>query len=131
RRGSISEAPGPRVPTATTIPGQIASPLRLLDGRLLSFVVDRGRPGTMKLWQSADEGATWPADAALVVHTHDERATLTQGVDNIDFEQHWGDLGKWRFGHPAIRRRGDGQVLLAYYAGTPDCMSMHWARVRV
>ena len=42
------------LPAETTIPGQIAAPLLLLDdGRLLAFVVDRGRPGTMTLWQFA------------------------------------------------------------------------------
>ena len=35
---------------ATEIPGQIGAPLWLDDGRLLAFVVDRGRPGTMTLW---------------------------------------------------------------------------------
>lgn len=116
---------------ATTIPGQIAAPLLLPDGRLLAFVVDRCRPGTLKLWQSGDGGATWPERDALVVHTHDERAALTQGLENIDFKQYWEDMGKWSFGHPAIRELGDGHVLLAYYAGTPTAMSIHWARVKV
>jgi hypothetical protein len=40
-------------------------------------------------------------------------------------------MGKWTFGHPAIRMLPEGRVLLAYYAGTPDCLSIHWARVRV
>jgi hypothetical protein len=115
---------------ATSIPGQIAAPLVLDDGRILAFVVDRGRPGTMKLWVSTDGGATWPEPDCLVVHTHDERALLTQGKENIDFAQYWEDMGKWSFGHPAIRHLGDGRVLLAFYAGTPDAMSVHWARVR-
>jgi hypothetical protein len=116
---------------ATTIPGQIAAPLLLPDGRLLAFVVNRGRPGTMTLWQSHDGGTTWPARDALVIHTHDERAALTQGAANIDFKQYWEDMGKWSFGHPALRALGHGQVLLAYYAGTPQSMSIHWARVNV
>jgi hypothetical protein len=114
----------------TSIPGQIAAPLLLHDGRFLAFVVDRGRPGTMTLWVSPDGGATWPKSDALVIHTHDERALLTQGKENIDFKQYWEDMGKWTFGHPAIRSLGNGRVLLAFYAGTPDCMSIHWARVR-
>jgi len=44
----------------TRIPGQIAAPLLLADGRLLAFVVDRGRPGTLTLWQSTDGGGSWP-----------------------------------------------------------------------
>jgi hypothetical protein len=117
-------------PRETTIPGQIAAPLLLDDGRLLAFVVDRDRPGTMKLWQSRDGGATWPAGESLTVHVHEERARLSQGKENIDFKAYWEDMGKWSFGHPAIRPLGDGRVLLAFYAGTPERMSLHWARVR-
>ena len=40
-------------------------------------------------------------------------------------------MTKWTFGHPAIRPLGGGRVLLAYYAGTPHCTGMHWARVKV
>jgi hypothetical protein len=65
-----------------------------------------------------------------VVHTHDERAALSQGRENIDFKQYWEDMGKWSFGHPALRRLTDGRLLLAWYAGSPDRMSLHWARVR-
>lgn len=114
---------------ATTIPGQIAAPLLLEDGRLLAFVVDRDTPGTMKLWQSSDGGRTWPASDALVVYTHDERAAISQGKDDIDFGEYWEDMAKWSFGHPVIRRLPDGQILVAFYAGTPKCMSVHWARI--
>lgn len=114
----------------TRIPGQIAAPLALGDGRLLAFVVDRDRPGTMKLWVSADGGRTWPESESLTVHTHDERALLSQGRENIDFKQYWEDMGKWTFGHPAIRALGRDRVLLAYYAGTPEALSIHWARVQ-
>lgn len=115
----------------TSIPGQIAAPLQLADGRVLAFVVDRSQPGTMTLWKSSDGGTTWPASERLIVHTHDERAALTQGSTDIDFKQYWEDMGKWSFGHPAIRPLTQDHVLLAWYAGTPDRMSLHWARVRV
>jgi hypothetical protein len=116
---------------ATTIPGQIAAPLRLDDGRLLALVVDRGQPGTMTLWSSPDEGETWPVADRLVVYTHDERAAISQGRENVDFKQYWEDMGKWSFGHPAVRLLAEGSLLLAWYAGAPDCMSLHWARVRL
>jgi hypothetical protein len=129
-RTSLGDGKGARgLPRETSISGQIAAPLLLDDGSLLAFVVDRGRPGTMKLWRSRDGGATWPAEDCLVVHVHEERAVLSQGKENIDFAQFWEDMGKWSFGHPAIRSLGHGRVLLAYYAGTPERMSIHWARV--
>ena len=119
----------PDTPTDTRIPGQIAAPLVLPDGRILAFVVDRDRPGTMTLWQSRDGGATWPAAERLVVHEQQERAALSQGKDNIDFAQYWEDMGKWSFGHPALRQLDNGHVLATWYAGQPGCLSVHWARI--
>ena len=118
-------------PDETTIPGQIAAPLILGNGRVLSFVVDRARPGTMRLWQSRDGGSTWPVDDSLVVHEHEELAAVTQGTAQIDFAAYWEDMGRWSFGHPAIRRADTNRVLVAWYVGTPDCMSVHSATIRV
>jgi hypothetical protein len=132
RRATIrgTEVAGNQV-ASTTIRGQIAAPWLLDDGRLLSFVVDRNRPGTMKLWQSRDGGRSWPEADCLVIHTHDERAAVTQTTENVDFAQYWEDMGKWSFGHPAICSLDERRVLLAFYAGEPGCMSIHWARVNV
>jgi len=115
-------------PVETAIPGQIAACAVAADGRILACVVDRGQPGTITLWQSADGGHTWPEEVRLVVHVHDERAAITQGREDIDYAEFWEDMGKWSFGHPVIRRRGN-DWLLAWYAGTPDRMSLHWASV--
>ncbi|MEX2559520.1 MAG: sialidase family protein [Pirellulales bacterium] len=115
----------------TSIAGQIAAPLLLDDGRLLAFVVDRHRPGTLKLWSSPDRGGHWPEGDCLLIHTHLEQSAVTQGTENVDFKQYWEDMGKWSFGHPAILQLSNDRVLLAWYAGSPDCMSLHWARVRL
>jgi hypothetical protein len=125
--GRDAAAGAPPVPLP--IPGQIAAPLELPDGRLLAFVVDRGRPGTMTLWSSPDGGATWPEQDKLVVHVHDERARLAQRGAEVDFADYWEDMGKWSFGHPVLRQLPDGRLLAAWYAGSPDCMSIHWARI--
>ena len=45
-----------------------------------------------------------------------------------DYAEFWEDMGKWSFGHPAIRPLGN-DWLIAWYAGTPKRMSIHWARV--
>ncbi|MEJ7592010.1 MAG: sialidase family protein [Planctomycetaceae bacterium] len=115
----------------TTLPGQIAAPLQLADGRLLAFVVDRRGPCTMTLWISRDDGHTWPDHERLVIHTHEEMAAVTPGGTAIDFNQYWEDMGKWSFGHPALQGLDDRRVLCAWYAGTPGCLSIHWARVLI
>ena len=119
------------LPEETNIQGQIAAPLLLPDGRLLAFVVDRGRPGTLRLWTSFDGGSTWPASACLTIHVHDEQAKLSQGMENVDFAQYWEDMAKWSFGHPVIRPFDAERVMLAYYAGPPGTLSIHAVRVRV
>ncbi|MBL8848802.1 MAG: exo-alpha-sialidase [Planctomycetaceae bacterium] len=117
----------------TGLPGQISAPCVLADGRVIGFVVDRGHPGTMTLWASRDGSRTWRPDEALIVHTHAEHAQLSQGAgkENVDFAEYWDDMKKWSFGHPAIRPLDRGRVLVAWYAGAPDCMSLHWAIVAV
>ena len=131
-RGNVHDAGSQRrLPIETSIPGQIAAPLLLDDGRLLAFVVDRQQPGTLRLWVSSDDGQTWPAHNVLTVHEHDEQARLSQGPENIDFAQYWEDMAKWSFGHPAIRSYDGRRVLTTYYAGTPGCLSIHAAIVRV
>jgi len=114
----------------TAIPGQIAAPWLLGDSQLIVFVVDRGRPGTLTLWSSPDQGLTWPESDRLVIYTHEERAAISQGRENVDFKQYWEDMGKWSFGHPAIRELANGDLLAAWYAGSPDCMSIHWAHIQ-
>jgi hypothetical protein len=132
RRGRIGdEAVVGDPPVALPIPGQIAAPVDLGNGRLLAFVVDRGRPGTMTLWSSADGGRSWPEASRLVVYLHDERAAVSGMGGPIDFAEYWEDMGKWSFGHPVVRRLPDGRLLAAWYAGTPDRMSIHWARIAI
>lgn len=131
RRGSLAAPFDHATIRDTRIPGQIAAPWQAPDGRLFAFVVDRHRPGTLKLWSSRDEGQTWPEGDALVVHVHDEQARLSQGLENVDFKQYWEDMGKWSFGHPALRPLDHSTLLLAHYAGTPTCMSLHWVKVAI
>lgn len=129
---SASLADGGRAkmkPVDTAIPGQISAPLLLEDGRIMGFVVDRDKPGTMKLWQSKDGGKTWPADLALTVLVHDENTLLPNQKEQVDFAEYWENMGKWSFGHPALQLIDQHTALMVYYAGPPNHLSMHWARV--
>ena len=132
KHGSLGDSEHPFTKIReTTIRGQIGAPLWLADGRLLVFVVDRHRPGTMTLWCSLDGGLTWPENEKLIVHTHVERAALSQQGPSVDFNEYWDDMLNWSFGHPALTDLQDGTVLCLFYAGDPGTMSIRWARVRV
>ena len=42
------------------------------------------------------------------------------------------DMGLWSFGLPyAEALGGTGEVLVVFYAGTPECMDIRWARLRL
>jgi len=113
----------------TLIPGQIAAPLCLPDGRILALVVNRGTPSTMTLWQSCDDGASWPAKDSSVLYTHEAQRLPSQSGSEIDFKQYWEDMGKWTFGHPAIKLLPDQTVLATFYAGDADQLSVRSVRV--
>ncbi|MFO0901705.1 MAG: sialidase family protein [Pirellulales bacterium] len=129
-RGSLTALGDARAtPQETPIRGQIAAPAVLRDGRIAALVVDRAGPCTIRLWCSPDGGNSWPSDESLVVYEHDERAMLHQQGREIDFAQYWEDMGKWSFGHPALRVVDDRRLLAAWYAGEPEMMSVHCAIV--
>jgi len=116
---------------STSIPGQIAAPLCLPDGRLLALVVNRGTPSTMTVWHSSDGGATWPEQDACVVYTHEVQRLPSQSGSEIDFKQYWEDMGKWTFGHPALKQLADGTILATFYAGDVNQLSVRWVRLRL
>ena len=131
-RGSLRTSDEQRaVPHESPIRGQIAAPVVLPDGRLFALVVDRAGPCTIRLWCSPDGGQTWPTDRSLVVYEHDERAMLHQRGIEVDYAQYWEDMGKWSFGHPALRPFDDRHLLAAWYAGRPDTMSVHCAKIEI
>ena len=36
---------------------------------------------------------------------------------------------RWTFGHPKALELPDVTVLTAFYAGTPEALGIHWARI--
>jgi hypothetical protein len=122
---------------------QFETTLEGVPGSLLAGELVESQPGTLLLlaswWDRSDpdrpildpvtKGILHSRN--LIVYTHDERALATDGKQQVDYVQYWEDMLKWSFGHPAIRSLGGGKVLVAWYAGTPDCLSLRWARVDV
>jgi hypothetical protein len=121
----LTAAAGDRAsrPVDSLIPGQIAAPLELADGRLIAAVVDRGDHCAVRLYLLDTQDGV-PIQL-LEVYRHDESAQLTQAASAIDFRKYWSDMQRWSFGHPALRQLPSGEVLLAYYAGEPNAMSIH------
>ncbi|MBL9206179.1 MAG: exo-alpha-sialidase [Opitutaceae bacterium] len=128
-RGGLDSPVNPNAPIDTGLTGQIAAPLLLEDGRLAAFVVERGQPSRLVLWLSPDGGRTWPE--MLVIYAHEERGRMSQGENDIDYAEYWEDMHRWTFGHPAICALDGGELLLSYYAGVPNQLSLYWAKVKL
>ena len=101
-------------------PGRSRPRWRLDDGRLLAFVVDRGQPGTMTLWCSSDNGCK----LAVGERASSTRTTNAPRLPRGARTSTSNSIGKtWADGASDIRRfarLGDGRLLLAWYAGTPE-----------
>ncbi len=116
-------------PRPTPLPGQIAAPIWLEDGRLLALMVDRTAPGRIVLWSSRNQGADWTEHPSIYVN--DEATRRAHASEEVGLEQVWQNIETWSFGHPAVRSLGDGYLLVTYYAGTPACLRMYWARIKL
>ena len=46
-----------------------------------------------------------------------------------DFSDYWADMSIWTFGHPAPALLGNGDIMVAYYAGDQHAMGVHWVRI--
>ena len=68
-------------------------------------------------------------DAASEVTIYQANAPARQTGGTADM---LADMGLWSFGLPyAEALPGGRDVLVVYYAGTPDCMDIRWARLTV
>lgn len=122
----------PSSPVSTGISGQIAAPLALTDTHFLALVVDRnGADPGIVLYQSLDTGHSWLDCAPLKIYHHRETAHISQSAENVDYAKYWEDMGKWSFGHPALLRLANNEVIAVYYAGTPDHMGIRYAHIRI
>jgi hypothetical protein len=118
-------------PHPTGIAGQIAAPLALPGGRIFAAYVHRHDPPSLRALLSDDFGASWDHAGELVFYEK-ARGGRESGMGGPrDFGDYWADMSIWTFGHPAPALLSNGDVMVAYYAGDENAMSIHWVRVEV
>ncbi len=126
---STPDGCGWSTPRSLDIDGQIAAPLALGNGRIFAAYVHRHDPPSLRAILSNDFGATWDAAQELVFYTK-QRGGREAGMGGPrDFADYWADMSIWTFGHPALARLPNGDVMVAYYAGDAHALSVHWVQI--
>ncbi len=118
------------IPRGTGLPGQHCQPLSLGGDRLLAvYPRRRDLPGIV-LSISEDFGESWDRERDLLVY--DSTTGSESGARGSRSQSElWGDMERWRFGHPRMVRLPDGEVFIVYYAGDDSVKTARWARVSV
>lgn len=106
---------------------QAGPPAMLPDGRVVLVWVDRFGSQSIRARIAPSLDAPFDPASEVVVYAH------TSGPKNQA-----GDTGDllvgmelWSFGLPYAEALPDGDVLVTYYAGDNEAMSLHWARLRL
>lgn len=110
-------------PRDTGLSGQVAHPVILRDGRLVTIYVDRYKTRTLRAAISNDEGKTFEPNT-LMIYDHGK-------VGDVKTEQGVMDSCFYTFGRPDALQSPDGTVHLVYYAGDDKVTGMHWARIEI
>ena len=109
--------------------GQHCQPIALGGDRLAALYVHRHDPPSIRLVLSDDFGRSWDRDNELVVYASGLGVEAGHATDERAFEDFWQDMMAWRFGHPRGVLLPDGDLFIAYYAGTAEASTMEWVRV--
>jgi len=118
------------IPRGTGLPGQHCQPLSLGGDRLLASYPRRRDPPGIVLSISEDFGKSWDRERDLLVY--DSTVGTESGARGSRSQSElWGDMERWRFGHPRMVGLPDDEVFVVYYAGDDSIKTARWARVRV
>lgn len=110
--------------------GQHCQPISLGGDRLAAAYVHRHDPPSLRLVLSDDFGHTWDRDGELTIY--DSRIGTEAGASGPrQFEDFWQDMMAWRFGHPRGLLLPNGDLFIAYYAGTAEASTMEWVTISV
>jgi hypothetical protein len=112
----------------TGVPGQPAPPVLLPGGRIGMVCVDRTAAPVIKMRFSIDGGRTWPDKTAVVLYG-DQAASQTEHKKTM--QDAWAEMAKFSLGLPTTVRLRNGDILVAFYAGSrTDHTDIRWLRVR-
>lgn len=106
---------------------QAGRPAILPDGRMVLPWVDRFGTRSIRARCAAAIDGTFSAKSEVCLYTVAEASSTTiTGTGEL-----LADMSLWTFGLPYAAALSDDAVLVLFYAGTPQQMDIHWARIEV
>lgn len=109
------------------IADQPSRPAILPDGRTVLAWVDRFGTASIRARMAKALEAPFDAASEVCIYAHGMNAGSGNLVSTGDLLV---EQSRWAYGLPFAEALPDGDVLVVYYAGTPDAMSIHSARLR-
>ena len=105
---------------------QAARPAILADGRIVLAFVDRFGSQSIRARMAQRLDAPFDTASELTLYTHKQPEAAAGDTGDM-----LASMDLWSFGLPSATALPDGDVLVVYYAGTPQSLDVHWAKLRV
>ncbi|MCZ4345570.1 sialidase family protein [Devosia neptuniae] len=106
---------------------QAARPAILDDGRVILAWVDRFGSRSIRVRLADSLDAPFLPQTELTLYDHQ---AATEGSADTTLAGTLSEMDVWSFGLPSATAKGDGDVMVVYYAGEPGRLDAHWARLR-
>ena len=105
---------------------QAARPAILPDGRIVLAFVDRFGSQSIRARMAQRLDAPFDAASEVTLYTHKQPEAAAGDTGDM-----LASMDLWSFGLPSATALPDGDVLVVYYAGTPQSLDVHWAKLKV
>lgn len=105
---------------------QAARPAMLPDGRVVLAWVDRFGSQSIRARLAPRLDAPFDAESELTIYTHIQPEAAAGDTGDM-----LASMDLWSFGLPSATVLPDGDVLVVYYAGTPQSLDVRWAKLRL
>lgn len=128
RRLSSDEGATWTAPEDLGFTDQPSRPAILPDGRVVLAWVDRFQSRSIRARLAKSCDAPFLPETELILYELESNIP-SSAAETGNTGDLLAEMGVWNFGLPYAEPLPDGNVLVLYYAGTPDSMKIHWARL--
>lgn len=103
---------------------QAAHPAIFPDGRTVLAWVDRYGTESIRARCASSADGDFTPGSEVILYEARQAAAETSGTGGMLV-----DMGRWSFGLPYCEALPNGEAIVAYYAGSPGCLEIRWARL--